>query len=632
MPYPDAPRARDGSALVLALIVVAGVAALAIGLLRLTAATSARQASAVDNRQAFYLAEAGLSESYVSLGSGGTGAIASAEEPALYGGGLLWVEIGAPEPDDDENVLRLRSMAAYGRGRASLELIVEPLERPFGIFSDEGLDLSDPFLVDGFDSETSGYFAQTGLPKLALPGSHIWYPEYKMLEEDGVWYLVEALDLPADPCGLVDVYWKYRFSDLGVPDDEGQFAAYDITGAKDAQADTLIQELGLTGFFDCVVCFDRSNALVQIAGDASGSSEYAYHTSGGGSLGSNGEIELASSSGTIEIYGDVVPGPDAQAALGTNTAVSGAVEPRGERLELAPVDVPDVTILPGFRHSSGIPRVLPAADVGYEYVTLATGSEVIVQGPSALVLGDLTLENSSRLTIDNQNGSVNFYITNSAVLEPGSLVEVLGRTPADLSLQVAGNAGPIELNGTSQFHGIVYAPEAEVSLGSSFEVFGALAGRRLNLAPNSKLHFDSGISGNSGAVPLPRFIGWRVVELPAALKNRTSNPFAALEAAPEDLAGIAANVEMRSWTLKIVHWNGLEAETYEGPAEEWVAEGADSYTMVSLTPPDNDDGLWNLHANWVSLLGATRNYDGPPSGLTLFAATQVHAWQITHPE
>ena len=66
---------RRGGALLFALIVVTSVTAICVSLLRLTNVAANRQRHAVDDKRAFYLAEAGLSQAYFGLGAGMTGQV-----------------------------------------------------------------------------------------------------------------------------------------------------------------------------------------------------------------------------------------------------------------------------------------------------------------------------------------------------------------------------------------------------------------------------------------------------------------------------------------------------------------------------------------------------------------------------
>ncbi|MEM7305846.1 MAG: hypothetical protein AAF682_04215 [Planctomycetota bacterium] len=608
---------------------------MSVGLLAVMSGMTRRQAVATDDRHAFYIAEAGLAESYVNLTVGGTGALGSLEQPALYGGGLVWVDVHEPEEGQHPDIIRLQSTALYGRGRSSLEIVVRRVVRPFGVFTDEDIDLEVPFLVDGYDSDSSSYFHQAGLPTLDLvPGSYVWFEEHGMIFDGSWWYRVESFQ----PTSAV---WLYRF----VLDDEPYAEVLDDQGmskAKKEEIKALVREDGqLSALLDDLSYDPKEVEYLEPApradlGGGGGVSGYSYHTDGGGSLGSNGSIKLQSDEGTVEVYGDLMPGVGKDADLGADTSISGTVASRATPLELAPVSVPPVVLLPGFTHNGGVPYVVPAADIGYDFIDIGPNAQLVVQGPGSLVVGDLMLQASSLMTVDNLAGAVNFYVTGSADLALGSQVQVLGDAPQNLSFQVAGDAGPILLNSTSDFYGMVYGPEAEISIGAGFELFGTLAARRLNVDPYTKLHFDSGILGDSGSVPLPRFIGWTIEDLPRVVVNRDADPYSMLGLDQTGREGLGDQTESDSWWLTAEHFVDRASHdltgVYEGPAEDWGAQATGHWHIDELVPPKTDENKWSIYAKFMHQDGHVEEYDGPLSGLEGFKGEEVYSWIVTGPD
>jgi Tfp pilus assembly protein PilX len=152
--------ARAGSALAAALMVVIGVSVLGTCLLQLHISVTRQQIQGIDNKRAFYLAEAGLSEGVFSLSTGGTGAVASAAQPAAFGDGLFWVESTYLENDQTQ----LTSTGLCGGGRAALTLVVEKKSSSvaeLGIFGDTSMQIQTGALVDAYDSTVGPYVAPT---------------------------------------------------------------------------------------------------------------------------------------------------------------------------------------------------------------------------------------------------------------------------------------------------------------------------------------------------------------------------------------------------------------------------------------------------------------------------------------
>ena len=155
-------RGRRGSALLMSLVAVIGVSALAAGLLQVSAATMRRNQVTLDNRRAFYLAEAGLAEGYAGLGEGLTGNVGTQEVPARYGEGLFWTT-STFLPSGHVN---LESTGMCGIGRATLALVAQPVVSSvtgLGVFSNQSLRVEPSSLIDGYDSSQGSYESQADM-------------------------------------------------------------------------------------------------------------------------------------------------------------------------------------------------------------------------------------------------------------------------------------------------------------------------------------------------------------------------------------------------------------------------------------------------------------------------------------
>ncbi|MEM7515655.1 MAG: hypothetical protein AAF368_01845, partial [Planctomycetota bacterium] len=153
---------RRGGALLFSVITISIIAALAAASFQLTVATTRRQAGAVQQRTALYLAEAGLAESYAGLMQGRTGDVGSEEEPAAFGDGLFWVE-ATPRTD---GTIQLESTGMVRGGVSMLSLVVRPggiSVAALGVFSSEPLDVPAGSTLDGYDSRLGAYTPGEGM-------------------------------------------------------------------------------------------------------------------------------------------------------------------------------------------------------------------------------------------------------------------------------------------------------------------------------------------------------------------------------------------------------------------------------------------------------------------------------------
>ena len=152
---------RTGSALVSLMVPLLGILVIGYAFFRATLAEQRNGQGDVDDRRAFFLAEAGLREAFESVRAGNSGRIGAPDDPALLGGGVLWVE--ALDLGNDRK--RLVSTAMAGSGRTALETVihVEPEKPPLFVAtlnSKEVLTLNEGVMIDSFDSALGSYASQ----------------------------------------------------------------------------------------------------------------------------------------------------------------------------------------------------------------------------------------------------------------------------------------------------------------------------------------------------------------------------------------------------------------------------------------------------------------------------------------
>ena len=156
---PRAPMNKQGSVLVMALAASTVVLILCAGLIGMIHRTNSGQAHVSDAKEAFHMAEAGLTEAFSGLTLARTGNVGTRELPAGFGDGLFWVE----SRELDDGTIELESTGMVGSGRATLQLHVKRAELQIGslgIFGDEELIIPAGAYVDGFDSRLGPYGAQ----------------------------------------------------------------------------------------------------------------------------------------------------------------------------------------------------------------------------------------------------------------------------------------------------------------------------------------------------------------------------------------------------------------------------------------------------------------------------------------
>jgi len=152
---------RRGAALVAVAVVVMTLLALGFSFLAASLGASRAVEGSVDDRRAFYLAEAALAESVVALRGGASGAIGTADAPARLGSGIVWCR--ATDLGDGRHSIVATGMCRSGR--AALEAVVSVGEDTEQIFpamflADEKLSIDSNQTIDSYDSSLGTYASQ----------------------------------------------------------------------------------------------------------------------------------------------------------------------------------------------------------------------------------------------------------------------------------------------------------------------------------------------------------------------------------------------------------------------------------------------------------------------------------------
>lgn len=322
--------------------------------------------------------------------------------------------------------------------------------------------------------------------------------------------------------------------------------------------------------------------------DAYDSSLGAYSTQtdkSGASLASNAGITVT---GTVlmptKVDGDLTPGPEATATTSGSVIVSGSTAQAFQSVELPEVEVPELNLGAATVQSSPYPLVIPPGSVGLEGLTVKSGSQVIVQGPAVVVLGSLLLESTAQLQFDTSGGPIELYVTDSLVASAKSILTNTTSDPSRVLIQVPGEtAAPVQLRAQGSFHGIVYAPEAEVVVGASLSLYGSLVAEALTLNGAAKLHFDKHLATLVGDERLPVVLSWRLVELSSPNGDPSSDPFARLGLDPALLPKPVAALEDQ--TLDIHYYDAASVyHRYTGP------ESSFDWTVVKTVIQAARDG------------------------------------------
>ncbi|MEW6071985.1 MAG: hypothetical protein AB1726_05220 [Planctomycetota bacterium] len=308
-------------------------------------------------------------------------------------------------------------------------------------------------------------------------------------------------------------------------------------------------------------------------------------------VGSNGDVIVRSTpESPTEIVGDVAPGPSGHVVVEGDAVITGSTVARPQSEELPPPAPPVIPQEGGLDATDGQTVVLPAGEWGFTAVRLAGGAELVIQGPSTLLVDTLRATEGAALVFDTSGGAIALYVRTALELAAGTAVQTTVGDATRLAIDLAEAAGAV-LDATGAFHGVVYAPRSTVSVGAPFELFGALVAQRIQLANGVRLHFDQALLTAAVVEEVPAQLSWRIVEMAALVPGATqADPFRVLGLDRNALGPPAAGhadqlleIEYVDGALVIRTYTGMESAFDWTDVVQVIEARRDGELVLSLT-------------------------------------------------
>jgi hypothetical protein len=279
---------------------------------------------------------------------------------------------------------------------------------------------------------------------------------------------------------------------------------------------------------------------------------YPFGSTFTGSIRTNsiGNDAITVHSGT-HIPGDLIIGPSGDVDYAVkipsgNATIDGSMYPADSKLSFPDAELPvlpwvqgpsltydTVTTPDGHTVSRA---VLPAGAYYYDNLSIAfvegtEWTELVILGDVYLnVIHDMRIGNGTRVVIGDQDAafedSLELYLgkpissgssdSASLVAENGSTIMTLpytaGMDPNCLDLQIYGlpscTSGPtsasasITLHNSSEFWGVVYAPDAILDIHNSGTMYGSFLGKSMNINNSGEFYYDTRLAGPQVEGPL----------------------------------------------------------------------------------------------------------------------------------
>lgn len=195
-----------------------------------------------------------------------------------------------------------------------------------------------------------------------------------------------------------------------------------------------------------------------------------------GHLCSNGPIEVQNAL----VNGDATPGQGyAVSITGGGGKVTGSVRPHFNPVEAPAVDASAAS---KFNNNENIP---PQFLDNSGNLKVSTRDTLELPGGTYYIDANFSINGEMRLL-----GPVVFYVTGRVNISGKGLINE-SLNPSDLTLNVVGDN--VNISGSADFYGVIYAPNSTVKISGQAEYFGAALGKHLHLETNGGIHFDESL-------------------------------------------------------------------------------------------------------------------------------------------
>ena len=197
------------------------------------------------------------------------------------------------------------------------------------------------------------------------------------------------------------------------------------------------------------------------------------------------------------VNGDVVVGlrGDPDVVITSHGAtITGDTYEMTERYEL-----PSITV-PGYVQSSPSQGTITdtttiTSSAKYDSIDLGNGKIITIDGPVTLyVIGNIKLKNSAQLQIANSgNASLILYSGGDFIAVYGTVSNNQTGDPQKLKLYGLSGCQNLSLRNSGVLYGAIYAPNADVVLHNSVEVYGSIIANSFSQRQTADFHYDASL-------------------------------------------------------------------------------------------------------------------------------------------
>ncbi|MHC4395173.1 MAG: DUF7305 domain-containing protein [Planctomycetota bacterium] len=202
----------------------------------------------------------------------------------------------------------------------------------------------------------------------------------------------------------------------------------------------------------------------------------------------------------VTINGDVVVGPGGQPDIVIRDAgatITGDIYTASETYVLTPVTVPEyLQDMPSQGTISNNATITNSAK--YDEINLSNSRIITIDGDVALyIIGDVTLKNSAELRIvdevTNPDASLTLYLGGDVEVKNSGNINNITADSRKLKMYGLNSCQSMALKNGSDFYGAIYAPNADVQMMNSADVFGAVVAKSFEQNNSATLNYDAAL-------------------------------------------------------------------------------------------------------------------------------------------
>jgi len=202
-------------------------------------------------------------------------------------------------------------------------------------------------------------------------------------------------------------------------------------------------------------------------------------------------------SGGGHVWGDVVVGPGVTPPATAD--VTGDIEVADSEIELPAVSPPSsfdyYNYDDTYNISSGETRTISSGGI-YKYDSMKVNGTLEINATGASVIiyveGNVNINGEIRIA---SGCSVSLYVGGNTSIAGNGVVNE-SRDPSKFVLY---GSGKCDLTGSSDFYGVVYAPEVNIKVTGGAKVYGCLIGNTVKVSGGGEVHYDERVADLANA-------------------------------------------------------------------------------------------------------------------------------------